>query len=151
MDNMTENDYLIAWGLYALAAIGCLLVWIKMTAWMWRYLREPLWVLVLVLLATPTLVEPERGLYAPAIAITALDLLFNTGSNAWRSAYDLTLGLGLALLLYLGWVLLRRLWSAGRAPAERPVAAAVEPVAQDAEVAPPRRAGRQPFRQEPRL
>jgi len=41
-DVMTENDYTIAWGLYAFAALGCLLVWFLMTRWMWRYLREPL-------------------------------------------------------------------------------------------------------------
>ena len=35
MDTMTENDYLIAWGLYAFAALGCLLVWMRMTRWMW--------------------------------------------------------------------------------------------------------------------
>ena len=51
---MTENDYLIAWGLYAFAALGCLLVWCRMTRFMWRWLREralspnapqpPLWI-----------------------------------------------------------------------------------------------------------
>jgi len=42
MDTMTENDYLTAWGLYAFAALGCLLVWWRMTRWIWRWLREPL-------------------------------------------------------------------------------------------------------------
>ena len=31
-----ENDYLIAWGLYAFAALGCLLVWCRLTRFMWR-------------------------------------------------------------------------------------------------------------------
>ena len=76
---MTEQDYLLAWTLYALAALGCLLVGFRITAWMWRALREPLRVLMAVLLCTPTLVDPARELQAPAIAIAALDLLFKTG------------------------------------------------------------------------
>ena len=79
---MTEQDYLLAWAAYALAALGCLLVWLKLTGWMWRWLREPLRVLVMVLLASPTVVDAERGLLAPSIAITAMDLLLKTGNNA---------------------------------------------------------------------
>jgi hypothetical protein len=60
MDTMTENDYLIAWGLYAFAALGCLLVWMRMTRWMWRWLREPLRVLMAVLLFSPTIVDPVK-------------------------------------------------------------------------------------------
>lgn len=33
---MIENDYTLAWGLYAVAALGCLLVSLKPTGWMWR-------------------------------------------------------------------------------------------------------------------
>ena len=39
---MTEHDYLLAWSLYGAAALGCLLVWLRMTGWLWRWLREPL-------------------------------------------------------------------------------------------------------------
>ncbi|HBK50998.1 MAG TPA: MFS transporter, partial [Pseudomonas sp.] len=46
---MTENDYTFAWGLYAVAALGCLLVGFKLTGWMWRWLREPLRVVLAVL------------------------------------------------------------------------------------------------------
>ena len=59
---MTEQDYLLAWGLYAIAALGCLLVWFRMTGWIWRWLREPLRVVVAVLLLTPTIVRnPEEA------------------------------------------------------------------------------------------
>jgi len=73
MDTMTENDYLIAWGLYAFAAVGCLLVWMRLTRWMWRWLREPLRVLMAVLLFSPTIIDPVKAKVAPSIAITALD------------------------------------------------------------------------------
>ncbi|MBQ1558225.1 MAG: MFS transporter, partial [Pseudomonas sp.] len=55
---MNENDYLLAWAAYGIAALGCLLVWMRLTSWMWRYLREPLRVLMAVLLFSTTIVDP---------------------------------------------------------------------------------------------
>ena len=107
MDTMTENDYLIAWGLYAFAALGCLLVWMRMTRWMWRFLREPLRLIVAVLLFSPTIIDPVKEKFAPAIAITALDLLFKVGNNAWRAISDLFMYGIIALGLYLVFVLIR--------------------------------------------
>lgn len=104
---MTENDYLTAWGLYAVAALGCLLVWFKLTGWMWRYLREPLWVLAAVLLFTPTLVEKHQELYAPALAISALDLGLKVGSNVWQALSDLTMYGMFAFIAYLVFVAIR--------------------------------------------
>ena len=72
---MTENDYQLAWGIYAISALGCLLVWFYFTSWMWRYLREPLRVIAAVMLFTPTVVDPARDFYAPAIAITVMRFL----------------------------------------------------------------------------
>ncbi|MBV4459782.1 MFS transporter [Pseudomonas sp. COR58] len=107
MDTMTENDYLIAWGLYAFAALGCLLVWMRMTRWMWRWLREPLRLLVAVLLFAPTIIDPVKEKYAPAVAITALDLLFKVGNNAWRAISELLMYGMIAFGIYLIFVLIR--------------------------------------------
>ena len=107
MDTMTENDYLIAWGLYAFAAIGCLLVWMRLTRWMWRWLREPLRLLVAVLLFSPTIIDPVKEKVAPAIAITALDLMFKVGNNAWRAISDLFMYGMIAFALYLIFVAIR--------------------------------------------
>jgi len=107
MDTMTENDYLIAWGLYAFAALGCLLVWMRITRWMWRWLREPLRVLMAVLLFSPTIIDPEKEKFAPAIAITALDLAFKVGNNAWRAISELLMYAMIAFGLYLIFVLIR--------------------------------------------
>ncbi|KFE45099.1 MULTISPECIES: hypothetical protein [Pseudomonas] len=129
---MTENDYTIAWGLYAFAALGCLLVWFLMTRWMWRYLREPLLVIVAVLLFTPTIIDPVKEKFAPAVAITALDLLFKVGSNVWRAVSDLAMYGMIAFGLYLLFVLIRwpleKSWRA-RHPqvAAEPTAVAQEP------------------------
>ena len=104
---MTENDYTLAWGLYAVAALGCLMVGFKLTGWMWRWLREPLRVVLAVLLLTPTIVDPVKDSFAPAIAITALDVAFKVGNNAWRAVSDFAMyGMG-AFSLYFLFVLLR--------------------------------------------
>lgn len=104
---MTENDYLLAWGLYAFAALGCLLVGFKLTGWMWRWLREPLRVLAAVLLFSPTIIDPVKEKFAPAVAITALDLAFKVGSNVWRAVSDLAMYTMIAFGLYLLFALVR--------------------------------------------
>ena len=104
---MTENDYLIAWGLYAFAALGCLLVWMRLTRWMWRWLREPLRLAMVVLLFSPTIIDPVKDKVAPAVAITALDLLFKVGNNAWRAISDLFMYGMIAFGLYLVLVAIR--------------------------------------------
>lgn len=104
---MTEQDYLLAWTVYGVAALAALAVGFRITGWMWRALREPLRVVMAVLLFTPTLVDPLRDLHAPAIGITALDLLFKTGSNVWRAVTDLaTFGMA-AFALYFVFVAIR--------------------------------------------
>ncbi|HEN8802411.1 MFS transporter [Pseudomonas sp. CM25] len=129
---MTENDYTLAWGLYAVAALGCLLVGFKLTGWMWRWLREPLRVVLAVLLLTPTIVDPVKESFAPAIAITALDVAFKVGNNAWRAVSDFAMYGLIAFGLYLLFVLLR--WPLEKRARERRAqaeAAAQREVAED--------------------
>jgi len=132
---MTENDYQLAWAIYLAAALGCLLVWFYFTGWMWRYLREPLRVIAAVLLFTPTLIDPARGLYTPAIAMTSMDLLFTVGNDAWRSVADLVVYGGIAFALYLVFVLLRwLLWrnqASGQAEQQTEPATAAKSAAEE--------------------
>ncbi|MCR4541996.1 MFS transporter [Pseudomonas sp. 18.1.10] len=138
MDTMTENDYLTAWGLYAFAALGCLLVWWRMTRWIWRWLREPLQLLMAVLLFSPTIVDPVKTQFAPAVAITALDLVLKVGNNAWRAISDLFMYTMIAFAVYLVIVLIR--WPIERAAKARrerqaatDAALAAEPAEEDDE------------------
>lgn len=132
---MTENDYTLAWGLYALAALGCLLVGFKLTGWMWRWLREPLRVILAVLLLTPTVVDPVKDSFAPAIAITALDVAFKVGNNAWRAVSDFAMYGMIAFALYLLFVLLRwPLEKRARERREQADAAAKRQAVEDADV-----------------
>jgi len=121
---MINNDYTIAWSLYAVAALGCLWVWFKLTGWMWRYLKEPLRVIGLVLLFTPTIVDPAREQYAPALAISTMDLALKVGSNVWRAASDLLMYGMFAFALYLLFVLIR--WPLERSREARQAKAAPE-------------------------
>ncbi|MFP3516757.1 MFS transporter [Pseudomonas sp. SIMBA_077] len=113
MDTMTENDYLIAWGLYAFAALGCLLVWWRLTRFMWRWLREPLRILMAVLLFSPTIIDPVKEQFAPAVAVSALDLAFKVGDNLLRAVSDLLMYTLLAFCVYAVFVLIR--WPIERA------------------------------------
>ena len=131
MDTMTENDYLIAWGLYAFAALGCLLVWCRLTRFMWRWLREPLRVLMAVLLFSPTIIDPVKEKFAPAVAITALDLAFKVGNNAWRAVSDLLMYTLFAFVLYAVFVLIR--WPIERASKARQAKIAAAEKAQAAD------------------
>ncbi|WP_417778342.1 MFS transporter [Stutzerimonas xanthomarina] len=105
--SLFANEYLLAWSAYGIAALGCLLVWMRITRPMWRWLREPLRLIVAVLLLTPTIVDPAKDLFAPAVAITALDLLFKVGSNAWRAVADLALYGLIAFAVYAAFVVIR--------------------------------------------
>lgn len=101
------NEYEVAWGLYLLAALGCFWVWTFFTGWMWRYLREPLWVIAAVVLFTPTLADPNGSNYVPAFAMAAMDILFKVNNDAWRALADLTMVGAAAFVVYLFFVLLR--------------------------------------------
>ena len=104
MPIMFGSDYSLAWTAYLIGAFGGFWVGCRMTRWLWPRLRLVLRVLLGVVLFTPTLVDPGRDLYAPASAITAMDVLFHLGNNAWRAVSDLVLyglfGLGGCLLWF---------------------------------------------------
>ncbi|MDT3720313.1 MFS transporter [Pseudomonas oryzihabitans] len=107
---MTEQEYLIAWAVYAIAALLLLVVTFKATGWLWRWLREPIRLVAAVLLLTPTIADPEHSFYAPAIAVTVLDLVFKVGNSAWSAVADLSVAGALALVLYLVFVIVRWLY-----------------------------------------
>lgn len=125
MDLMIEHDYQFAWAVYLFGALGCLLVWMRITRWIWRWLREPLTVLITVLLFTPTLMDPVKDYYAPAVAMSAMDLLFKVGNNILRAASDLAMYSMIALGVYVVFALVRwpiERWWRKRQPAAPAVA-----------------------------
>jgi len=99
-------------------------VWMRITRWMWRWLREPLRLLVAVLLFSPTIIDPVKEKVAPAIAITALDLLFKVGNNAWRAISDLFMYGMIAFGIYLVFVAIRFVLERGARARKEQAAAA---------------------------
>lgn len=104
---MITNEYELAWVLYGVAALGCFWVWTFFTRWMWRYLREPLWVAVAVLLFSPTLVDPNGTAWVPSLAMAAMDIAFKVNNDAWRALADIMLYGTLAFAAYLVFAVVR--------------------------------------------
>ena len=112
---MTEHDFLLAWYVYlGASALGYLAGW-QLTGWMWRWLREPLRLAAAILLFTPTLVDAARDLYAPAVIVVALDLLFGAGSSLLTALLDLGTVASVTVPLWLGYCLVRWLLQRRRA------------------------------------
>ncbi len=53
------------------------------------------------------MVDPAKDAMAPAIAITALDLMFKVGSNVWAAVSDLVMYGMFAFCAYVLFVLIR--------------------------------------------
>lgn|SRR5574344_176848 len=104
---MITNEYELAWFLYLVAALGCFWVWTFFTRWMWRYLREPLWVAVAVLLFSSTLIDPNGAARVPSIAMAAMDIAFKINNDAWRALADIMMYGTAAFSVYLAFALLR--------------------------------------------
>ncbi|MFN3579460.1 MAG: MFS transporter [Pseudomonas sp.] len=106
-----ESEYQLTWMVYLGAAVCAWLVWWKMTAWIrWWFVREPLWLVMAVILFTPVRVDPMEPWLAPASIIWLLDTVLNTGDNQARMLGDLALALGVAVVAYLVFVGLRFAW-----------------------------------------
>ncbi|WP_339842927.1 MFS transporter [uncultured Halopseudomonas sp.] len=106
-----ESEYETVWLVYLAAAACGWLVWWKMTSWIaWWFVREPLWVMMAVLLFTPVKVDPMGTTQAPGTIILLLDAILNTGENEARMLGDLSLVMGVALAIYIVFALLRAAW-----------------------------------------
>lgn len=104
---MISNEYELAWALYLVAALGCFWVWTFFTRWMWRYLREPLWLAAAVVLFSPTLADPNGTVWVPSLAMAAMDIAFKVNNDAWRALADMLLYGAVAFSLYLVFAVLR--------------------------------------------
>ncbi|MEH6492801.1 MFS transporter [Halopseudomonas sp.] len=106
-----ESEYQTVWLVYLAAAAGCWLVWWQLTGLIkWWFIHEPLWIIMAVLLFTPTEAEVGAGWQAPAFLIYLLDTLLDTGDNQARMLGELSLVMTLAFAVYLVFVGLRALY-----------------------------------------
>ena len=118
-----ESEYQTVWMIYLGAAACGWLVWTEMTRWIgWWFVREPLWLVMAVILFTPSQVEPLEPWLAPAAIGWMLDMLFGTGEHAPKLLGDLALALLLASLAYVGFACLRLVWRHWRSGRSRSAA-----------------------------
>lgn len=78
---MNQQDYFILWSIYCIAAIVLLFASFFFTNFLWRWLKEPVVLIVAVVLFSPILIDPAYGQYAPAIAVLAMDILMQVGDH----------------------------------------------------------------------
>lgn len=106
---MISNEYELAWLVYGVAALGCFWAWTFFTRWMWRYLRELLWLGAAVVLFSPTLVSPGESAMMPSAIKLAMDLAFKMNDDLWRALADLTLYGTMAFTCYVIFAIVRLL------------------------------------------
>lgn len=97
---MDQQDYFILWSVYLCAAFVLLLASIFFTGFLWRFLKEPIVIIVAILLFYPILIDPEKGQYAPAIAVMAMDFLMHVGDHQVEIANDLFYKIEMVLIAY---------------------------------------------------
>ncbi len=102
-----DSEYKIAWGFYLIAALGCFWMWTFFTRWIWRYLREPLWVVMAGLLFTPVQMSGNSSELAPASIVVLLELVFKQHKDSWLALSNLSVVLAALFAVYLLFVLLR--------------------------------------------
>ncbi|HHX82111.1 MAG TPA: hypothetical protein GX696_03915 [Pseudomonadaceae bacterium] len=112
---MDSGDYIIAWGVYCLAA--------AVFSWLcWRVLRKLrsrglAWLLqgwLLALLFTPWYVQPDDTLMAPALIVFAMDSITVSSESAVRALVPLIMTLFLSVVLTVLMLVVRRLWQRRR-------------------------------------
>ncbi|TVP88103.1 MAG: hypothetical protein EA348_11565 [Pseudomonadaceae bacterium] len=116
-----EAEYQLIWAVYLVAALLGWLVWWKMTRWIgWWFVREPLWVIMAVILFTPVRADGELPWMAPGSIIWILDTFLDTGENQARVLGEMSLVMVLALLAWVGLACVRigwRMWRQQQAEA----------------------------------
>jgi hypothetical protein len=97
---LTHEEYLIAWGVYFLAASGLFFAFWQMTRTLpWLFLKRVIRVSVMVVLFMPWFSYSEQDYLAPAYLIAAFEVLAQ-GSDKWsRAGVPMLSALSLAFVL----------------------------------------------------
>ena len=112
---LEQNEYLVTWGSYILAVLGVMLVWWAMTRPIpWRWLKQPLRLLLTAILLVPAPVAADRAELAPAIFVFLFDAFLVEDGKAHHAALYLVYGLGLGVIVVLIDALIRALFSGSR-------------------------------------
>lgn len=106
-----EVEYQTVWMIYLAAAACCWLVWTQLTRWIrWWFIREPMWLVMAVILFTPAPIDPSKPELAPAAIGWILDAALKTGGDTGPLLSQLALVMTLAALAYISFACLRQGW-----------------------------------------
>lgn len=97
---MDQQDYFILWSVYVSAAFVLLLASIFFTGFLWRFIKEPIVLAIVILLFYPIVIDPSKGQYAPAIAVMAIDFLMHVGDHQLEIANELFYAIEITLVVY---------------------------------------------------
>ncbi|HND14678.1 MAG TPA: MFS transporter [Pseudomonadales bacterium] len=105
---MNGTDYVVVWAGYLTSALLVMAGWWWLTRWFPVWLRDPLRAIALVVLLTPTLVDSERGLYAPALFVAGFELV-TAADGGTGAVLAVRLLLSAMVAAFAAWTL-RLLW-----------------------------------------
>jgi len=71
----TTTDYIMAWSIYLLSAVAVMVVFWRLTAGAWDWLRDALRVILAVVMITPASVDGTQEHLAPAVFVVVYELL----------------------------------------------------------------------------
>ena len=97
---MSQQDYFILWSIYSVTAVILLLASIFFTGFLWRIIKEPIVIIVAILLFYPIIIDPEKAQYAPAISVMAIDFLMGVGDHQVAIINQLVYCIEMALVVY---------------------------------------------------
>lgn len=107
---LTNDSYMIAWLIYALAAVGALLL---LNLWLRNSLggvgRFNLLLVLAAMVLTPAYPDTVVETWAPAIFVTGFDLLTHGPESAMRALRPILVMVALSLVICLVLTLLRRM------------------------------------------
>lgn len=93
-------EYVVAWTIYAVAGIGCSVVWWKITSMIGnRGWREILRGLVVVLIFTPWYAGESPEFYAPAVVVLLMDVMLEGTRSGMKGGVALLFATFLMLLV----------------------------------------------------
>ncbi len=94
------SDYVIAWSVYALAGVGCCLVWWKLTSFVsnpgWRDIMRGV---AVVIIFTPWYAGETPEFYAPAFVVLLMDVLLEGTAAGMKGGVVLLVATFLMLIV----------------------------------------------------
>ncbi|MBD3647368.1 MAG: hypothetical protein HUJ31_07960 [Pseudomonadales bacterium] len=94
MEFLEQHEYAVAWTVYVLAGIGCMVVWWKITSRISpRALRDFLRGTAIVITFTPWYAGQSPEFFAPAIVVLLMDILLEGTKSGVKGGVVLLIGM----------------------------------------------------------